>query len=56
MCVSSCVVVKASIHHDNLSRQYVFVKSQCFDRVVVYTWGDAEALERDDRGAPPGGA
>ena len=56
MCVSSRVVVKASIHHDNLSRHSIFVQSQCFDKVVMYTLSDAKAVERDDRGAPPGGA
>src|ERR671916_255651 len=29
---------------------------KCLDSVVTVYWGDAEAVERDDRGAPPRGA
>src|SRR5215208_6187144 len=55
--LSSRVVVEAFIHDGNsLSRQYVAVKSDCRDTAVNVYWGGAEAVERDDRGAPPRGA
>src|SRR5215210_4827460 len=52
-------LLSGSIYDSSLSVQFVFVKSVCFIIVIPYIlvyWNHAEALERDDRGAPAGGA
>src|SRR6266568_2748038 len=56
MCVSSSVAgMPLSVTATVLSRHCVYVKSYCWWRERSVCWTGAEAVDRDDRGARPGG-